>query len=782
MIRSDCRWALLAALAGCAELQELPPETCGNGVREGGEACDTFERAGFECAPASDLARACRFICDGEQSCPSGWACGDGGVCNAPSGRFVMGTKLPLACEGLLVGDLDGDGRSDLVGSNALGMEVRYGEPEGFSAGLWRPFGAPEHTRLALGDADGDGLLDVALSQPTGVGLLHSRGRGFATALFATLPLAEQELSWPVAVRADGAAQTDTVMLFVSPTQGGTIVYQVTLPYLGGTDGELDLPFDLDGVSAIPRADLEGDGGEEVVVAVPGTRDLYLVGASDSGPVVTTRTVGWRDDLIGDARALVTDLEGDGHQEILVQVSGRVWVERGDGTSSYDPRFDALPFPLLARDLSHPPDGEAELVLPDGVYRAEGEALLRVHAFSDEISEAVSGDFDGDGSQDLAVSISGAPSLRMLFNNGLLTPLEVPLEAPPRALRLGDFDGFGPDDVALLERVAADQDRLTIVFGAAGAPPSATSFGALPGAVRLETANLQVVSSVLPDGATDLLLLTAAIEDRPGFGSLILGSPSRALDAPLTLQIQNVVHEPQRVLLGNFREGQEVEGVAVAIDPRLPENDPRWWLVSPSDVAHPVKVQGWVDSGQRPACAVWLRGDVDADGWDEIVVITTDSACAEPSLAVIDLSPQWPVVGADFLKTVWPVSAAARAARLADLDQDGAADLVTLEDHTVVVRWGPDLAQSSATAAPAGSHALVDLEATRMPGRELALLGEGEVHLLGLAPGRALTPVTGPLMAPRGHAIEAADVSGDGVDDLLIADGAEVTLLIAEAQ
>ena len=111
--------ALLFALGACQPLETIEAGVCGNLVHEPdlGEDCDGIpEEDGARCG-TPDSAVACRLVCSatGEASagvCPPGWGCGNDGVCRRPSADFDT-ESLPGLARG--VGDLDGDGRSDVI-------------------------------------------------------------------------------------------------------------------------------------------------------------------------------------------------------------------------------------------------------------------------------------------------------------------------------------------------------------------------------------------------------------------------------------------------------------------------------------------------------------------------------------------------------------------------------------------------------------------------------------------------------------------------------------------
>src|SRR5689334_1099506 len=111
--------SVLAGLMSCAELDEVELGVCGNRIHEPefGEDCDGTAvqfGEGATCGSPSGSA-PCRLACSpasAESGCPPGWGCGTDGVCRQPSG-VLEGGALPG--EVRAIGDLDGDGRDDVV-------------------------------------------------------------------------------------------------------------------------------------------------------------------------------------------------------------------------------------------------------------------------------------------------------------------------------------------------------------------------------------------------------------------------------------------------------------------------------------------------------------------------------------------------------------------------------------------------------------------------------------------------------------------------------------------
>ena len=109
---------LAALLLDCAALDKLPADTCGNGVVDAREDCDSFPNdPKARCGGPSAGASMCRLLC-GKQAngetpeCPDGWGCSVAGFCRQPTGAFeVPGEPVSAGVTTMLVGDFDGEDR-----------------------------------------------------------------------------------------------------------------------------------------------------------------------------------------------------------------------------------------------------------------------------------------------------------------------------------------------------------------------------------------------------------------------------------------------------------------------------------------------------------------------------------------------------------------------------------------------------------------------------------------------------------------------------------------------
>jgi hypothetical protein len=108
-----------AGFAACARLPEEEPGVCGNHIYEPefGEDCDgAATRLGPDATCGSPTSNApCRLLCtrtSDPTGCPSGWGCGVDGVCRRPTAELQRGS---LPGQARAVGDVDGDGRDDVI-------------------------------------------------------------------------------------------------------------------------------------------------------------------------------------------------------------------------------------------------------------------------------------------------------------------------------------------------------------------------------------------------------------------------------------------------------------------------------------------------------------------------------------------------------------------------------------------------------------------------------------------------------------------------------------------
>jgi Tfp pilus assembly protein PilF len=189
---------------------------------------------------------------------------------NLRGGRFAekeAGLPKSGLIRGIAVGDLNGDGRLDLVWTSEEGAFVSLNRGDGTFLPA-RALGPPGGTPL-LFDFDNDGFLDLLVVNPTGESVLRrgDGGGGFAPADVGPLPAALDA----AAVDADGDGDLDLVL--VTP-KGGVVLYENRG---GNANGWIDVA--LEGLPASSaKVNREGFGSEIEVKA----RDLYAYRVADS--------------------------------------------------------------------------------------------------------------------------------------------------------------------------------------------------------------------------------------------------------------------------------------------------------------------------------------------------------------------------------------------------------------------------------------------------------------------------------------------------------------------
>ncbi|HZO15274.1 MAG TPA: hypothetical protein VFB62_18500 [Polyangiaceae bacterium] len=171
--------ALLVAISGCAELEIIELDRCGNGVLEParGEDCDSYAVEPSTRCAASGEAHECRYVCTQPgtgEGCPAGWRCGVDGVCRAAAGTLATEPKVVNQSAGFWtdLADLDGDWQADIVTVHSDHAAAVYLE----DAELRQSFEIPITTIgiPILAEASGDGLPDLLLPTVAGLSTLRA--------------------------------------------------------------------------------------------------------------------------------------------------------------------------------------------------------------------------------------------------------------------------------------------------------------------------------------------------------------------------------------------------------------------------------------------------------------------------------------------------------------------------------------------------------------------------------------------------------------------------------
>lgn len=436
----------------------------------------------------------------------------------------------------------------------------------------------------------------------------------------------------------------------------------LTTPIDLGVNGELNLAGgDQFGSSLAAIGDLDGDGVADLLVGSDGdddggtnlgaVRTLFL---ASNGEVAGTAKIsalagGFAASLpdfarFGSGLAAPDDLNGDGVVDLLVGARGAAasWLLFLQGAKELGPE----PFPPLTPAAEGRP-GRASLALPpapdigddkidDPVVGVPGLDKTSVTIQSpllgpeqsvafveiDEVptgsgpSQALTGDFNGDGRDDIVTANSGSDSISYLEATGPSGPgffdpaaeLDLPVGFTPISIATADFDGDGENDV-----VAAGPGGLA---GFAGDGTGA--FTPLPAIPFVDLLTDVVAGDVDGDGDVDLVTASGAVASgglEEGFVTVLLNDGAANFSTFGTFATGQAVVS---VLLGDF---DDTDGLG-ALDALVAVHG----LADPLTTLPVGRIELWLgdDTG------AYTKSTVFAD------VVVTDADGSHPTYGVVD--------------------------------------------------------------------------------------------------------------------------------------------------
>ena len=522
------------ALLGCAKLETLPENTCGNLTHEpeAGEDCDGQEGCG---APGTD--RACRFVCDPPHGeCPEkdkGYSCGVDGVCRRPSGRFEeLDGIVNSFTRDLLTADLNNDGCHEIVHTTLRGVSIAaIGSDRGCPAsGQELPAGQPppdDHSippSPALADLTNDGLPELLVSARGfyGDGLFVHLAEATPTVtplLYPTVRFVEKTLR-PLGVKQPGP---DALYVFLQLGEepeggmppGGTAVAAVKDPRYKATPMMGSFSQPLSEIVLLAAADFDPPADpaacDEILVGFKGQPKIRVYRTCDPAgqpafielPGIQLADGAKLRDI--NAAIAVVDANQDGNPDLLVNTTAaelHLAFGRGDGTFHSQPPVAGVPSDGLTSVVPPPvndPVAQQEhalVVSPE--YRFVAGDVDKTNALPFEVRalpcpageatqtgspgcekrspvcESVVDDIDADGNLDVVFTLGADPSIIIARGGKGDQPhlALLPTQCPPHGLVSGDFDGDGIHDVAFLDPITVDDPG---VEDAPGEPPKMIS-------------------------------------------------------------------------------------------------------------------------------------------------------------------------------------------------------------------------------------------------------------------------------------------------------------------
>jgi len=246
--------------------------------------------------------------------------------------RAINGSNAAANIQhGPAVGDIDGDGKPEVVAANCepvanncMGEIFAWRGDGSTVAGFPVPFVGNGH--VALGDIDGDGVLDIVASNWAGVTVFKGNG-----SILPGFPVNLEEVDPPAIGDLDGDGKNEIV---VAGVRNGSNLWVVN------SNGSVRAGFPVHLSSdpgpemhSLPAlVDLLGDGKLEIAIgATDGVLHVFRDNATEMPNFPQATQAAWLNS------PTIGDLDGDGHPEIVV---GNRWVlDAGSNYVDYSNAF-----------------------------------------------------------------------------------------------------------------------------------------------------------------------------------------------------------------------------------------------------------------------------------------------------------------------------------------------------------------------------------------------------------------------------------------------------------
>lgn len=778
------RWLILF-LAACTTFDPVPRDTCGNGVLEAGEDCDSSDASCVRCS----------VVCTAASDCPGdAYACGVDGLCHAPGGALDNPVEAGLfLADDYRITDVDHDHIGDVLGMSRTSLVVKHGDV-GASLARSESLLTPSQTGPGgFGDLDNDGSLDVTLATADG---LVSYASPYGTLSPLDVQSTISGSTGPVDVRMGFPLTPVTLGAFIVD-QGQVLFAVIDFGNVNSVVGavpcaplaEADFTPDLVDVYQVNQ---DSDTSYDTVIAMTSMNHNLcalavhkdnLLAAATITPISTPLSV--------TAKPVLADLDNDGDRcpDLVTSDGGARTMTHFPGAMSggHCTLGARTNLPALAdAPESDRPVGHATfspgvlgaapdaLVLPSGIWALSGNSWSSVYASPRPLARAVNGDVNGDGWSDVVLSASGADDLDVLYRSSALFATfqlyRIDTAATVTSVTLGDFDGDRQRDIDYTESVS-DHERMMVAYGdgtRVGTPVEVGTFKSIVSIARitLPTSNDPLLQ------ISDLLVLQPGSNGSPTL-TFLLGSPQRVL-LPYFNPVDGSAGEILRTaIVGNFSGGTYRDILAVGTARPGNPVDARGWLVAGPPTSF--------DGGSSPGTPISGATDCKHDGGtgfcaEDATYLAFPTATSDAVIAIdhngraAHVAPSGSSVSATEITAI-AASGLPTTLAAADLDGDGVAELIaTFNGALFVCIVDASGAPATCKDVSTATDCLDAVPARLADGTELVALcrdDDGAV-LYRLHDGTSDVLARSPRDLRR---LRAGDVDGDGLDDIVAAAG-----------
>ena len=794
---------LLLLLASCTDFDDVTRNVCGNGLLEVGEDCDSNDPSCVKCAVS----------CATNADCPSDdYACGVDGFCHAPSGDLARPTApVTFQADDLRVADIDHDGRGDVVGVSRTSIAVRYGDPAASLTGS-DSFVTPAQTGPAsFGDIDGDGSLDITLATTEGL-VSYTSSFGSLSPIDVKSPL----------TGANGSPLDIVSIHPFGPLQfvafGIADGFLIAIVFDFAADPVLDPPplavvpcqprlgaipraqFSSDKVD-IYRAHADGAAAKNVVLSfstVQGASCALAISGTTNGGYAVVDVTPTTGALSKKPILIDLDIDNDPCPGLLISDGGPAQMKWWDGRLSGSRcSIDATVTNLPAMPGGQPGGfaigripmkpaifliSSDAIVMSNGVYVMGGGQMISLYQSSRPLARVSFGDVDGDGDVDGAAVSDTEDDIDILmrYPNGVEL-LRYDTAARVTSITVGDYDGNNVGDLAYTE-AAINHQKMYVAYGTSDRHLDPLQVATFPTVGSVGLVEFQDSADNL-SVADDLIVIQPAAGNVAGAVTILHGSPQRTmlsfLDPRNDVDQKNTLF--RTAVVGQFAGDTHPDLMGLATTStgsiRAYEIAGTTNGLSSGEIAG-TAVDGLTDcvvgSASSGACVdnarylAWPRPAGD-------VVIGVDR---RPTPRAMRVDPGQAAQPMDMLTQGLPAGAIIQSLYATDLDNDGTRELVAAFSGSVRIcdmtaEGMPTKCDDVKTAIPSTTMSCVDAAPGRVGERGLVVLcREGTVSTLF-----RVTRKAGSLAATelaQGVALRSlrvADVTGDGVDDVVAVQG-----------